>query len=205
MSYATPLEAKIAKKVTKAIIDYGLIEDGDRVMVGLSGGKDSWALMQILDVLRQRAPIAFSLIGVTVDSGYDGYRHDLISKTCEERGWDTASSTRKSARRSGSPRRQRDALFALCAVQARRALPPRDRSRSLQDRPRPPSRRLHRNAAPQSVLRRIAQGDAGASRLGQRRARRHPAPGRGDRSGGAKHAKASALRSSAAAVRPAAT
>jgi tRNA 2-thiocytidine biosynthesis protein TtcA len=88
MSYATPLEAKIAKKVTKAIIDYGLIEDGDRVMVGLSGGKDSWALLQILDVLRQRAPIAFSLIGVTVDSGYDGYRHDLISKTCEERGWE---------------------------------------------------------------------------------------------------------------------
>ena len=88
MSYATPLEAKIAKKVTKAIIDYGLIEDGDRVMVGLSGGKDSWALMQILDVLRQRAPIAFSLIGVTVDSGYDGYRHDLISKTCEDRGWE---------------------------------------------------------------------------------------------------------------------
>jgi tRNA 2-thiocytidine biosynthesis protein TtcA len=88
MSYATPLEARIAKKVTKAIVDYRLIEDGDRVMVGLSGGKDSWALMQILDVLRQRAPISFSLIGVTVDSGYDGYRHDLISKTCEARGWE---------------------------------------------------------------------------------------------------------------------
>jgi tRNA 2-thiocytidine biosynthesis protein TtcA len=88
MSYATPLEAKIAKKVTKAIVDYRLIEDGDRVMVGLSGGKDSWALLQILDVLRQRAPIAFTLVAVTVDSGYDGYRHDLISKTCESRGWE---------------------------------------------------------------------------------------------------------------------
>jgi len=88
MSYATPLEARIAKKVTKAIVDYKLIENGDRVMVGLSGGKDSWALMQILDVLRQRAPIAFTIIGVTVDSGYDGYRHDLITKTCEERGWE---------------------------------------------------------------------------------------------------------------------
>jgi tRNA 2-thiocytidine biosynthesis protein TtcA len=87
MAYATPLEAKIAKKVTKAITDYNLIEDGDRVMVGLSGGKDSWALLQILDVLRQRAPIAFTLTAVTVDSGYDGYRHDLISKTCEQRGW----------------------------------------------------------------------------------------------------------------------
>src|SRR5215204_2373037 len=88
MGYASPLEARIAKKVTKAITDYNLIEDGDRVMVGLSGGKDSWALLQILDILRQRAPISFSLIGVTVDSGYDGYRHDLIASTCEARGWE---------------------------------------------------------------------------------------------------------------------
>ena len=88
MAYSTPLEAKIAKRVTKAITDYNLIEDGDRVMVGLSGGKDSWALLQILDVLRQRAPITFTLTAVTVDSGYDGYRHDLISRTCEARGWE---------------------------------------------------------------------------------------------------------------------
>jgi tRNA 2-thiocytidine biosynthesis protein TtcA len=88
MSYASSLETRIAKKVTKAITDYRLIEDGDRVMVGLSGGKDSWALFQILDVLRKRAPISFSLIGVTVDSGYDGFRHDLIARTCEQRGWE---------------------------------------------------------------------------------------------------------------------
>ena len=40
-------------------------------MVGLSGGKDSWALMQILDVLRKRAPIDFSLVAVNVNSGYE--------------------------------------------------------------------------------------------------------------------------------------
>src|SRR5687768_9888717 len=88
MSYASPLETRIAKKVTKAITEFSLIEDGDRVMVGLSGGKDSWALLQILDVLRMRAPITFSLVAVTVDSGYDGYRHDLIAQTCKERGWE---------------------------------------------------------------------------------------------------------------------
>jgi tRNA 2-thiocytidine biosynthesis protein TtcA len=88
MSYKTPLEARIAKKVTRAITEHGLIEDGDRVMVGLSGGKDSWALMHILDELRRRAPISFSLVAVTVDSGYDGYRHDLIARTCEARGWE---------------------------------------------------------------------------------------------------------------------
>ncbi len=88
MSYKSPLETRLAKKVTKAITEYKLIEDGDRVMVGLSGGKDSWALLNILDVLRKRAPIAFSLVAVTVDSGYDGYRHDLIAATCTERGWE---------------------------------------------------------------------------------------------------------------------
>lgn len=88
MPYASDLEARIARKVTRAITAHGLVEDGDRVMVGLSGGKDSWTLLQILDELRRRAPIRFSLVAVTVDSGYDGYRHDLISRTCAERGWE---------------------------------------------------------------------------------------------------------------------
>ncbi len=88
MSYRTPLEGRIARKTTKAITEFNLIADGDRVMVGLSGGKDSWALLQILDRLRVRAPIQFTLIAVTVDSGYQGYRHDQISAACHERGWE---------------------------------------------------------------------------------------------------------------------
>lgn len=88
MAYRSPLEARLAKHVTKAITDHGLIEHGDRVMVGLSGGKDSWALLQILDVLRTRAPIDFSLVAVTVDSGYKDYKHDVITATCRARGWD---------------------------------------------------------------------------------------------------------------------
>jgi tRNA 2-thiocytidine biosynthesis protein TtcA len=88
MSYATPLEARVAKKVAKASIDFGLIEDGDRIMVGLSGGKDSWALLQALEVIRRRAPIRFTLVAVNVDSGYKEYKHDLIRSTCEARGWE---------------------------------------------------------------------------------------------------------------------
>src|SRR5687767_6389384 len=88
MAYRSPLEARIAKKTTKAIVDFNLIEDGDRVMVGLSGGKDSWALIQILDVLRQRAPIRFSLVAVNVDSGYEGYQHQAIAEACAARGWE---------------------------------------------------------------------------------------------------------------------
>src|SRR6185312_710529 len=88
MSYRSSLEARIAKKTTKAITDFNLIEDGDRIMVGLSGGKDSWALLQTLDNLRKRAPISFSLIAVNVDSGYKDFKHGVIAKTCEERGWE---------------------------------------------------------------------------------------------------------------------
>jgi tRNA 2-thiocytidine biosynthesis protein TtcA len=88
VSYRTPLEARVAKRATKAIVDYGLIEDGDRIMVGLSGGKDSWALFQILDVLRRRAPINFSLVAVNVNSGYTNFRHDLVTRACAERGWE---------------------------------------------------------------------------------------------------------------------
>jgi tRNA 2-thiocytidine biosynthesis protein TtcA len=88
MAYRSPLESRLAKQVTKAITEYGLIENGDRVMVGLSGGKDSWALLQILDVLRRRAPIDFSLVAVNVDSGYKDYKHDVLAATCRERGWE---------------------------------------------------------------------------------------------------------------------
>ena len=88
MPYASELETRIAKKVTKAITDHQLIEHGDRVMVGLSGGKDSWALLQVLDVLRRRAPIDFSLVAVNIDSGYEGYEHRKLTETCAERGWE---------------------------------------------------------------------------------------------------------------------
>jgi tRNA 2-thiocytidine biosynthesis protein TtcA len=88
MAYRSEIESRLAKRTTKAIADYQMIEDGDRIMVGLSGGKDSWALLQVLDVLRQRAPIRFSLIAVNVDSGYKDYKHDVIARTCQERGWE---------------------------------------------------------------------------------------------------------------------
>lgn len=91
MSYRTPLEARLAKKTTRAITDFGLIEDGDRVMVGLSGGKDSWALIQVLDVLRRRAPINFTIVAVNVDSGYEGYQHRAVAGACAARGWEFVS------------------------------------------------------------------------------------------------------------------
>jgi tRNA 2-thiocytidine biosynthesis protein TtcA len=53
----------------------------------VSGGKDSWTLIRILDVLRARAKIDFSLQAVTIDSGYEGFQCDAIARACSERGW----------------------------------------------------------------------------------------------------------------------
>ena len=88
MAYGSALEKKLARKMTRAVVDFELIEDGDRVVGGLSGGKDSRALMQLLDTLRQRAPIDFTLMAVNVDSGHRDYKHATITRTCEQRGWD---------------------------------------------------------------------------------------------------------------------
>ena len=88
MAYNSDLETRIAKKVTRAIKEHDLVEDGDRIMVGLSGGKDSWALIQILDVLQRRAPITFSIVAVNIDSGYEGYEHHKLTETCAARGWE---------------------------------------------------------------------------------------------------------------------
>src|SRR5262252_11182112 len=88
MAYRSELEARLAKKTTKAIVDFSMLEDGDRVMVGLSGGKDSWALMQVLHVLRERAPIDFTIVGVNVNSGYADFQHNQVTQACEARGWE---------------------------------------------------------------------------------------------------------------------
>ena len=87
MPYRSDLEARIAKRATQAITEFNLIEDGDHVLVALSGGKDSWALLQILEELRRRAPIRFTLAAVNVDAGQAGYRHDVVAAECERRGW----------------------------------------------------------------------------------------------------------------------
>lgn len=72
------LEKRIYKAVGQAIGDYQMIQQGDRILVAVSGGKDSWVLLEILHNLQKRAPVDFELIAVNIDQGYAGYRQDKI-------------------------------------------------------------------------------------------------------------------------------
>ena len=74
------LYKRIKNAVGRAVADYGLIQEGDRIAVAVSGGKDSYSLLHMLEELRRRAPVRYELHAFTIDSGYPGFRSDIISE-----------------------------------------------------------------------------------------------------------------------------
>jgi len=72
------LECRIQRLAGRAIGDFNLVQHGDRVLVALSGGKDSWTLLHILERLRRKAPVSFTLVAVTVHPGFPGFETTTI-------------------------------------------------------------------------------------------------------------------------------
>src|SRR5437764_9005825 len=67
------LEKRLLRDVGRAIADFNLIEAGDRILVGVSGGKDSFTLLHLLQILKASAPIDFSLVACNLDQGHPGF------------------------------------------------------------------------------------------------------------------------------------
>ncbi len=82
------IRTKLTRAVGQAIGDFDLISDGDRIMVAISGGKDSWALLDILSQMQKRAPVDYKIIAVNIDQGYSGFRQDIVEEYVRKNGFE---------------------------------------------------------------------------------------------------------------------
>jgi tRNA 2-thiocytidine biosynthesis protein TtcA len=82
------LEKRLARAMSRAIDDFQMISESDRILVAVSGGKDSYTMHHLLASLAARAPISFTLVAVNVDQGHPGYPGHRLTEYMHGRGHD---------------------------------------------------------------------------------------------------------------------
>jgi len=172
------LQKRLRRNVGNAIVDYNMIEEGDKVMVCLSGGKDSYGMLDILINLRHSAPVNFELVAVNLDQKQPGFPEHVLPDYLSELDIpfyilekDTYSIVKEVVPEGKTTcglcsRLRRGSLYGFA-----------QRYWCYQDCPGPSPGRYRRDAFPQYVLQRRAQGHAAKTVVGRPAERGDPAPG----------------------------
>lgn len=82
------LEKRLLSQIGQASVEFGLIEPDDRVMVAVSGGKDSFGLLHLLREIQKKAPFDFSIVAVNLDQKQPGFPEDVLPRYFEQEGYD---------------------------------------------------------------------------------------------------------------------
>ncbi len=105
----------------RAIHRFGLIQDGDRILVGVSGGKDSLTLLHLLHERRKRVPIHYDLIPVHIDLGFGSKRAETLKEYFESQGFPYHIEFTDIGKRANSPENRENPCF-LCSWERRKTL-----------------------------------------------------------------------------------
>jgi tRNA 2-thiocytidine biosynthesis protein TtcA len=114
-------EKEIRSLVGKAIHRYGLIHDGDRILVGVSGGKDSLSLLHLLKERLKRVPIHYELVTVHIDLGFDSGRAEILKDYFEKEGLSYHIEFTDIGKKANSSENRENPCF-LCAWERRKKL-----------------------------------------------------------------------------------
>lgn len=114
-------EKEIRSLMGKAIHRYALIQDGDRILVGVSGGKDSLTLLHLLNERRKRVPIHYELIAVHIDLGFGTGRTEILRDFFESRSLPCHIEFTNIGKRANSPENRENPCF-LCSWERRKRL-----------------------------------------------------------------------------------
>src|ERR1700678_3779547 len=79
---------KLSRAVGRAVVDFGMIHEGDRVMVAVSGGKDSYTMLHLLRELAKKAPVRFTLHAVNIAQGHPGFPAERLASYMAREGYD---------------------------------------------------------------------------------------------------------------------
>ncbi len=105
----------VVRQVGKAIGDFSMIQQGDKILVAVSGGKDSYTLLDALEILRHRAPVNYSILAVHIDTGAPGMKSGLVESYLKQHGYEYRIERTDILQIALENNRNKKLLCALCS------------------------------------------------------------------------------------------